>query len=163
MLKPKHENTSKTQKTKKETTEHKQEKAAEEKASDKDETAQTDEHAEDGNVPDEFDEKTPVKAYVAIPAINARLEKEPDHNIVLVELSLAVPEEKLEGEIKKYLPKIRNDYLLIISSKTKKELMDIEGRKKMKIELRQSVNKVLAHNHVEGQVSEVLFTNFIIQ
>jgi flagellar FliL protein len=68
-------------------------------------------------------------------------------------------------QIKAYTPKIRNNVMLLLSTKKASELLTKEGKEKLAGEIRDQMNQVLAPNAkgYDVPIREVLFTSFIIQ
>jgi flagellar FliL protein len=79
---------------------------------------------------------------------------------VVVTLKLAKPE--MDPKVSLYLPAIRHEVILLLSSKSAEDIQSIEGKKKLIAETKTAVNKALGTKPQEG-VSEVLFESIIIQ
>lgn len=78
------------------------------------------------------------------------------------EIELKVADHKVTDLIKANIPNIRNNVLLLLSSKTARTLSSIEGKQKLGDEIKKLLNKIL-NGREDGGVSEVLFTSFVIQ
>ncbi len=92
-----------------------------------------------------------------------------------VGIDLKVAEAKVGDRIKAHLPEIRNGVLLLLSSKNVEDLGTLEGKNRLREEIRVAVNHPLgvgdgvagedSHGSAEeGEgVREVLLTSFVIQ
>lgn len=77
-------------------------------------------------------------------------------------------EDVADGEkMKVFMPKLRNQITLMLSSKKASELTSKEGKEQLAEELRYTINEILdppaKGKKAETPVKEVLFTSFIIQ
>lgn len=79
---------------------------------------------------------------------------------VVVTLKLANPE--IDPKVGLYLPAIRNQMILLLSSKTAQDLETTEGKSKLIAESKVAVNKALETKPQNG-VTDVLFESIIIQ
>ena len=66
-------------------------------------------------------------------------------------------------EIKLHMPEVRNRILLLLSSKTASQLMTVEGKRKLALELETEINQQFALRDAGHAVENVLFTSFVIQ
>src|SRR6185295_19049220 len=101
-----------------------------------------------------------------------------------VGVTLQVDDPKFADQIKAYMPAIRSNVLMVLSHKTAGELLSREGKEKLAKEImRESVRpmgieldddeeepagdspkkKKKKKAHVESPVTQVLFSNFIVQ
>ncbi len=74
-------------------------------------------------------------------------------------LSLEVKDEEAKGLVEKFLPKIRNDILLLLSSKTLEDVITIEGKVRLKDEIMSRVSRIIG----PGQLKDVYFSQFVVQ
>ena len=65
----------------------------------------------------------------------------------------------LSNEITANLPKIKDSILILLSSKTFKDIYTVEGKFKLRDEITTRINRFL----VTGQVRSIYFTEFVIQ
>ena len=77
-------------------------------------------------------------------------------------------EDATDGErLKSFMPKVRNQITLLLSSKKASELTSKEGKEQLAEELRYTINDILnpapKGKKAETPIKEVLFTSFIIQ
>ncbi|MGB9697779.1 MAG: flagellar basal body-associated FliL family protein [Thermodesulfobacteriota bacterium] len=76
-----------------------------------------------------------------------------------IKIDLESMEEKPNEEFEKRLPQIRDNILLLLSTKERKVLMDAEGKNKLRAEIREKVNQLLKN----FKIKDIYFTEFLIQ
>lgn len=108
-------------------------------------------------------ESAPV--YVALEPFTVNLIPEQTDQFLQLVLSVEVEDVVAGDRVKMYTPKIRNNVMLLLSSKKASELLTKEGKEALAHEIRGLMNDVLSPGHEEndGPVKDVLFTSFIIQ
>ncbi len=74
-------------------------------------------------------------------------------------LDLELTDEAAVEEVKQRLPQIRNAVLMIIPSKTSKDIKTTEGKTAMRDEIMEQLNSFLKN----GSVTNIYFTEFVIQ
>lgn len=80
-----------------------------------------------------------------------------------VGLSLKVADSTVTDAIKLHNPEIRNELLMLLSSKRAAEVSTIEGKQKLADEVVAATRRLLPTNSPENGVLSVLFTSFVIQ
>lgn len=80
-----------------------------------------------------------------------------------VEISLKLADVKVQEQVKKRIPEVRDVLLRVLSSKTAEELITPEGKAELAKEVRKEVNGVIGAKKADQGVKDVLFTSFIIQ
>jgi flagellar FliL protein len=109
--------------------------------------------------------KPQAPVYVAMDAFTVNLVPESGEQFVQLIISVEVADAESGEMIKAYTPKIRNNVMMLLSSKKASELLTKEGKEKLAEEIRDQMNQVL-DPRARGDdvpVREVLFTSFIIQ
>lgn len=104
--------------------------------------------------------KPPVFAKLETFTVNLTADGE-DHYLQ-TDIELKVADAKVSENIKVHMPEIRNNVLLLLSSKTASNLASVDGKQKLSAEIKGQINKVLHAKEEEG-VSGVFFTSFVIQ
>jgi flagellar FliL protein len=98
-----------------------------------------------------------------LPSISSR---NGDQFLQLV-LSVEVDDPQTGDQLKAYMPKLRNDLTLLLSSKKASDLISTEGKEKLAREIMEKMNGVLdpagKGKNRDWPIKEVLFTSFIIQ
>jgi flagellar FliL protein len=109
--------------------------------------------------------KSAPPVYVDMDAFTVNLVPEQTEQFVQLILSVEVLDALAGEQIKTYMPKVRNNIMLLLSSKKASELLSKEGKEKLAEEIRDQMNKVLdpRADKDEWPIREVLFTSFIIQ
>ena len=104
--------------------------------------------------------------YVALDAFTVNLVPENGDQFLQLILSVEVDDIKTGDKLKSYTPKVRNNIMMLLSSKKASELLTREGKEKLAKEILELVNEVLepgSKGKKDAPVKEVLFTSFIIQ
>ncbi len=76
-----------------------------------------------------------------------------------VKMTLEVSNEKALDEVKKRMPEIRDTITLLLSSKTYADLSTIDGKLALKASIINRLNTIL----VTGKITNVYFTEFVVQ
>ena len=106
--------------------------------------------------------------YVALDAFTVNLVPETGDQFLQLIISVEVADISVGDRLKMYMPKLRNNITLILSTKKASELVTKEGKEKLAEEIRDQMNTIVEIPAVKGKpaedaVKEVLFTSFIIQ
>jgi flagellar FliL protein len=106
-----------------------------------------------------------LPVYVAMDAFTVNLIPESGEQFVQLIISVEVADAESGEMIKTYTPKIRNNVMMLLSSKKASELLTRDGKEKLAEEIRDQMNQVLDPRAKgnDAPVREVLFTSFIIQ
>jgi len=80
-----------------------------------------------------------------------------------VAFSLQLTGEKDAEVVKLYLPQVRSRLLLLLSGKKASEISTVEGKKKLASEILEQVKQPLSAGAEAQNVTDVLFTSFVIQ
>lgn len=104
-------------------------------------------------------------AYVSLDRFTVNLVPETGDQYLQVELSVELEDLLASEKLKLHMPKLRNQVMLLLSSKKASELNSKEGKEHLAKEMEEQMNLVLAPESKGkgGPVKEVLFTSFIIQ
>lgn len=131
--------------------------------------------AEESAKPKKKDKKKDAHAmpvFINLEAFTVNLIPETGDQYLQVVLSLEIEDATAEPALKAQMPKIRNDIMLLLSSKKASELLPKEGKEQLAEALKDTVNSVIEPPKKnkkgelimpEGPVKSVLFTSFIIQ
>jgi flagellar protein FliL len=69
----------------------------------------------------------------------------------------------VKENITKHFPQVRNNLVLLLSSKTYEELNTPEGKKTLRKQVLKEVQKVLEAESGKGDIEDVYFTSFVMQ
>jgi flagellar FliL protein len=112
-------------------------------------------------------DRNAAPVYVALDAFTVNLVPERGDQFLQLVLSVEVDDPQTGDQLKAYMPKLRNDLTLLLSSKKASDLITTEGKEKLAREIMEKMNGVLdpagKGKNREGPIKEVLFTSFIIQ
>lgn len=72
-------------------------------------------------------------------------------------------EAAVQEALGQHTPVIRNNLLMLLSSKTYADVASREGKEALRHEALAEVNRVLAEQQVEGMVEDLYFTGFVMQ
>jgi flagellar FliL protein len=101
--------------------------------------------------------------YVAIDAFTVNLQPENGDQYLQIQFTLQVPNQK-EGEvIKANMAKVRSRMLMLLSGKKASEITTVEGKRRLATEILAALRQPFADKGEPQQVSDVLYTAFIIQ
>lgn len=131
------------------------------KGGDAAESAHEEESAKPKKKKKKHDEGPPV--YVAVEPFTVNLNPEEGEQYLQLAFTLQVPDAEQSDVIKNNMPKVRSRILLLLSSKKASEINTPEGKTQLAKEIQEQVNTPFQEHDYEQEVSEVLFTSFIIQ
>jgi flagellar protein FliL len=80
------------------------------------------------------------------------------NKVVKINMELEVDNVKVEEEIEKRKPQIRDIIIILLSSKTYDQMTSKEGKESLRDEVRDTVSSFL----VKGKIQKVYFTDFIV-
>lgn len=123
---------------------------------------------------DHGDSKKKAPVYASLEPFVVNLSSEAADRYLQVGIDVKVSAPDIADKIKTHLPEIRNGILLILSSKKVEELNTVEGKNRIRVEIRDAVNKPLGmyRRPPEGMemkykpkkgALDVLLTSFVIQ
>ena len=72
-------------------------------------------------------------------------------------------DEKVKEEITKHIPQVRNNIVLLLSSKTHDELNTPEGKDKLRKDVLKEIQTILLTETGKEGVEDVYFTSFVMQ
>ena len=103
--------------------------------------------------------------YVALDPFVVNLGTENGGPFLQLTISVEVEDLHVGDKLKKNMPKLRNNVIMLLSGKKSDELILKEGKETLANEVRDLSNEILEPGGKggEGPVKEVLFTSFIIQ
>lgn len=109
-------------------------------------------------------EKKLPTTFIKIEPFTVNLQPEERKSSYLqVELSLKVNETEVITAIENSKPEIRNQILLLLSSKKPSEINTLEGKQKLNQDIIQAVRSKMESESLQNDILDALFTSFIIQ
>lgn len=122
---------------------------------------------------EEHKEKSAPPVFVTLEPFVVNLTGDGPERYLQVGIDVKVSDAETSEAIKAHLPEVKNGILLILSSKRADELGTLEGKNKLREEIRDAVNRPIGQYHppAEGHAAEpptkgaldVLLTSFVIQ
>lgn len=101
--------------------------------------------------------------YVPMEKFVVNLQPEDGEQYLQIQFTLQVPTLEQVEVIKANMPKIQSRVLLLLSAKRASELSTPEGKRQLSSEIIAAVNQPFVDKGEPQQVSDVLYTSFIIQ
>lgn len=126
----------------------------------------SEEHAEEAGKPAKKAKKAkPSGPPVYVPVDQFTVNLQPENGEQYLQLAITLQASTLEESeiIKTNMPKLRSRILLLLSSKHASEINTPEGKRQLGKEIMEQVNLPFEEGGDPQEVSEVLFTAFIIQ
>jgi flagellar protein FliL len=102
--------------------------------------------------------------YVAIDPVSLNLVPDDSgERYIHLGLSLKTTDPETITAVKQYMPELRNRVIMVLSNKKPSDLLSTEGKQKLAEEIREACNKPFSEGLSEQDVTEILFTAFVIQ
>ncbi|MEE9356658.1 MAG: flagellar basal body-associated FliL family protein [Methylococcaceae bacterium] len=98
-----------------------------------------------------------------VPSFVTNFPKEKDERLFQVSIAILANNEETIEAIKKHEPKIRNNFLLVLTSQDLQQLKTTEGKNKLRESLKQELLLILKETHQEQGFDEMFFTSFVMQ
>lgn len=105
-------------------------------------------------------ESAPI--FVKVDTITVNLTSDGNDQYLQTDIEFQVPNASVAEKVKECVPEIRNNLILLLSSKTASILSSTNGKQELNREIKSRVNTIL-HSHDEDGVSAVLFTSLVVQ
>lgn len=107
--------------------------------------------------------KAEPPSYVPIESFTVNLQPENGEQYLQIAFTLQVANDKQGEEIKANMAKVRSRVLLLLSGKKASEISSVEGKKLLATEIIAALKQPFVDKGEPQQVSDVLYTAFIIQ
>ncbi|HEY4074620.1 MAG TPA: flagellar basal body-associated protein FliL [Herbaspirillum sp.] len=107
--------------------------------------------------------KTPVFVSIEPYVVNLQPQENGGDQFLQVSITLQVNDEGTAEAIKTFMPLVRSRLLFTLSSKKAADLQTTDGKKKLTEEIIAQLNQPFTTNGKPQQVSDVLYTSFVIQ
>ena len=101
--------------------------------------------------------------YVSIESFTVNLQPENGEQYLQVQFTLQVAGTEQATLVKDNMAIVRNRMLLLLSSKKASEINTVEGKQQLASEIQAAITEPFQKDGDEQEVSDVLFTSFIIQ
>lgn len=107
--------------------------------------------------------KAAPPVFVPVDEFTVNLQPENGDQYLQLQFTLQVNGLEQVELIKSNMPKVRNRVLLLLSAKRASEISTVEGKQQLSAEIIAAIKQPFADKGEPQQVSDVLFTSFIIQ
>jgi len=101
--------------------------------------------------------------YVPVEAFTVNLQPENGEQYLQVQFTLQVAGAEQATLVKDNMAVVRNRVLLLLSGKKASEINTVQGKQQLATEIKESITEPFEKDGDEQEVSDVLFTSFIIQ
>jgi flagellar FliL protein len=101
--------------------------------------------------------------FMTLETFTVNLLPDPGEQYLQTDISLQLGKAANEALIKQFMPLVKAQTLMILSSKRSSEISSTEGKNTLSQEIADNINKLLAQDGKDPVVSGVYFTSFIIQ
>ena len=108
-------------------------------------------------------DKSAPPVYVTLEPFTVNLQPETGDQYLQLQCTLQVANAEQEELLKANMPKVSSRILLLLSSKKASEINTVAGKKKLSEEIVSSVKQPFVDKGEPQEVTDVLFTSFIIQ
>lgn len=126
-------------------------------------SAQTVDTADDETEKDESGEEVPVEQMLgpiyALDTFIVNLASKGGNRYLRVTMDLELDSKKLESEVNKRLPQVRDSILMILPTKRVEDISSVEGKTTLRDEILGKINSYLA----QGTITNIYFKEFVIQ
>jgi flagellar FliL protein len=121
--------------------------------------------AESAEVAEAEQPELPKQAiYIPIqPPVTVNFQGASSAKFLQIGLDMMTREPNIEDELKLHMPAIRNNLVMLFSSKNSDELATPDGKKQLQGETLAAINSVLKDEGAEDTVEAVYFTTFVMQ
>jgi flagellar protein FliL len=111
-----------------------------------------------------LDKKKPI-TFIKLETFTVNLQSEDheQHRYLQVELAVKVSKTNVIDIIKEKMPEIRNQILILLSSKNATEISNSEGKQQLSQDIAEAIRLNIEHDMLQDDIKDVLFTSFIIQ
>lgn len=116
-----------------------------------------------GEKHEEVAAKAEPPVFLNLEPFTVNLVPETGEQYLQVQFSLQVANANQSELIKNNMPKVRSRLLLLLSNKKPSELNTVDGKRQLSAEIIEAVNRPFTEGGPKQQVSDVLYTSFIIQ
>ncbi len=87
-----------------------------------------------------------------------------DGNVMLqTEIFVELYDEHSKESLKSFVPKIRNEVIMLLTSKQPAQVVTAEGKNKLREELKVQINKAIGASGEDEGIKDVAFSSFIVQ
>ena len=108
---------------------------------------------------EQAEQKAPVGAIWPMEPFIVNIQDQSTERYLKIVIELDISDKNCFDELNQLKPKLRDNVLDLISSKTYKDIMDISGKQRLREEIMLRLNSFLTR----GKIVKVYFTEFVVQ
>jgi len=97
------------------------------------------------------------------PPLVANIDRNGRIGFLQVTVQLMTREPSVKEGVEAHMPVIRNNLLMLLSSKSYEQVMSVDGKQALRREALDEVNRILEARLVPGRVEDLYFTGFVMQ
>lgn len=97
------------------------------------------------------------------PAFVLNFEGKSKARFMQIGLEVATSNDKSYAAVKKHLPVIRNEIVLLLSGQKYEEMVTPEGKEQLRAELIETINIILKKHKAKKGIDNIYFTSFVMQ
>jgi flagellar FliL protein len=104
-----------------------------------------------------------VPIFIALEPFTVNLQSEGRPRFLHIGVTLKVNDAKSQEKVTQYLPEARSRVLMLLSNRKPESLSTQEDKNQLATEILKTLNKPFSPNQVPQQISDVVFTAFVLQ
>lgn len=101
--------------------------------------------------------------FMALETFTVNLQAEDVQQFLQVNMTLQVANDTQIDLLKLHMPHVRNRLLLLLSNKKPSEILSADGKKKLSAEIIELLKQPFTPQGPSPQITDVLFTSFVVQ
>lgn len=104
-----------------------------------------------------------VPIFIALEPFTVNLQSEGRPRFLHIGVTLKVNDAKSQEQVTQYLPEARSRVLMLLSNRKPESLSTQEDKNQLSTEILKTLNKPFSPSQVPQQISDVVFTAFVLQ
>jgi len=104
-----------------------------------------------------------VPIFIALEPFTVNLQSEGRPRFLHIGVTLKVNDAKSQEQVTQYLPEARSRVLMLLSNRKPESLSTQEDKNQLSTEILRTLNKPFSPSQVPQQISDVVFTAFVLQ
>lgn len=108
-------------------------------------------------------EPAKVPVFLPLETFTVNLLPDPDEKFLQIEATVQVATPEVAEQLKVQMPAVRNRVLMLLTSKTAADISTPEGKRQLSEEMLDELKRPFVKGAEPQQVTDVLFTSFVVQ
>lgn len=113
--------------------------------------------------PPQTPQAVPAPIFIPITPFTVTLQSQNSERMVHIAMTLRVADEQSRQRIEKYMPEVRSRVLMLLSAQTPESVQSAQGKVDLANALMKTINKPFTPLPDGQYVTDVLFTEFVVQ